>query len=151
MCHWLITVARNNSQNSTKVDTSKLKTYAGGVQSQEGLQNKEKIPATRSVTSKLNLILRKRPTTWRFIKPRGEASSNKIRGVKTDHLYSVQQRQGLQGRVWWRLCTLYLHACQVRVTVDNSGLCCCVCVVFAVFGGGAVSYTHLTLPTSSEV
>ena len=26
------------------------------------------------------------------------------------------------------LCTLYLHACQVRVTVGDSGLCCHACV-----------------------
>ena len=26
--------------------------------------------------------------------------------------------------LWWNLCTLYLLACQVRVTVDDSGLCC---------------------------
>ena len=30
--------------------------------------------------------------------------------------------------LWWRLCTLYLHACQVGVTVGDSGLCCCTCV-----------------------
>ena len=30
--------------------------------------------------------------------------------------------------VWWSLCTLYLIACQVEVTVGDSGLCCCVCV-----------------------
>ena len=30
--------------------------------------------------------------------------------------------------LWWSLCTLYLHACQVRVTVGDSGLCCCDCV-----------------------
>ena len=30
--------------------------------------------------------------------------------------------------LWWSLYTLYLHACQVRVTVGDSGLCCCVCV-----------------------
>ena len=30
--------------------------------------------------------------------------------------------------LWWSLCTLYLHACQVRVTVGDSGLCCCACV-----------------------
>ena len=29
----------------------------------------------------------------------------------------------------WSLCTLYLLVCQVRVTVGNSGLCCCVCVM----------------------
>ena len=26
------------------------------------------------------------------------------------------------------LCTLYLLACHVRITVGVSGLCCCVCV-----------------------
>ena len=32
--------------------------------------------------------------------------------------------------LWWSLCTLYLHACQVRVTVGDSGLCCCTCVTY---------------------
>ena len=27
--------------------------------------------------------------------------------------------------LWWSSCTLYLLACQVRVTVGDSGLCCC--------------------------
>ena len=31
---------------------------------------------------------------------------------------------------WWSLCTLYLHACRVRVTVGDSGLCCCTCVTY---------------------
>ena len=31
--------------------------------------------------------------------------------------------------LWWSLCTLYLHACQVRATVGDSGLCCCACVL----------------------
>ena len=26
--------------------------------------------------------------------------------------------------LWWSLCSLHLHACQVRVTVGGSGLCC---------------------------
>ena len=30
----------------------------------------------------------------------------------------------------WSLCTLYLHACLVRVTVGDSGLCCCTCVTY---------------------
>ena len=31
--------------------------------------------------------------------------------------------------LWWSLCTLYLHACKaVRVTVGDSGVCCCTCV-----------------------
>ena len=32
--------------------------------------------------------------------------------------------------LWWSSCTLYLHACQVRVTVGYSGLCCCTCVMY---------------------
>ena len=28
----------------------------------------------------------------------------------------------------WSFCTVYLLTCQVRVTVGDSGLCCCVCV-----------------------
>ena len=31
---------------------------------------------------------------------------------------------------WWSLCTLYLHACQVRVTTGDSGLCCCTRVKY---------------------
>ena len=30
--------------------------------------------------------------------------------------------------LWWRLRILYLPTCQVRVTVGDSGLCCCTCV-----------------------
>ena len=32
--------------------------------------------------------------------------------------------------LWWSLFTLCLHTCQVRVTVGNSGLCCCTCVTY---------------------
>ena len=32
--------------------------------------------------------------------------------------------------LWWSLCTLNLHAYQVRVTVGDSGLCCCTCVTY---------------------
>ena len=32
--------------------------------------------------------------------------------------------------LWWSLCPLYLHTCQGRVTVGNSGLCCCICVMY---------------------
>ena len=31
--------------------------------------------------------------------------------------------------LWWSLCTLYLYACQVKVTIGDSGLCCCTCVM----------------------
>ena len=30
----------------------------------------------------------------------------------------------------WSLCTLYLHACQLRVTVGDSGHCCCTGVTY---------------------
>ena len=30
----------------------------------------------------------------------------------------------------YTLCSLYLYACQVRVTVGDSGLCCCACVTY---------------------
>ena len=32
--------------------------------------------------------------------------------------------------LWWSLCTLYLHACQMRVTIGDSGLCCCTCIMY---------------------
>ena len=32
--------------------------------------------------------------------------------------------------LWWSWCTLYLHACQMRVTLGDSGLCCCTCVTY---------------------
>ena len=32
--------------------------------------------------------------------------------------------------LWWSLCTLHLHACQVKLTVGDSGLCCCTCVTY---------------------
>ena len=32
--------------------------------------------------------------------------------------------------LWWSLCTLHLHACQERVTVGDSCICCCTCVTY---------------------
>ena len=32
--------------------------------------------------------------------------------------------------LWWSSCPLYLHACQVRLTIGDSGLCCCTCVMY---------------------
>ena len=45
-------------------------------------------------------------------------------------LYLCYVFQVLRMYLWWSLCTLYLHACQVRVTVGDSGLCCCTCVMY---------------------
>ena len=39
-------------------------------------------------------------------------------------IYATGGHPFLRMYLWWSLCTLYLHACQVRVTVGNSGLCC---------------------------
>ena len=41
-----------------------------------------------------------------------------------------KQCHGLLMYLWWYLCTLYLLECQVRVTIGDSGLCCCDCVTF---------------------
>ena len=40
------------------------------------------------------------------------------------HFFCRSQKMYL----WWRSCTFYLHACHVRVTVGDLGLCCCSCV-----------------------
>ena len=44
--------------------------------------------------------------------------------VYVNKLVQLTQRMYL----WWSSCTLYLLACQVRVTGGDSGLCCCACV-----------------------
>ena len=36
--------------------------------------------------------------------------------------------ESLRMHLWWILFSLYLLACQVRITVGDSGLCCCVFV-----------------------
>ena len=43
---------------------------------------------------------------------------------------SYFERQIWTMYLWWSLCTSHLHACQVRVTVGDSGLCCCTCVAY---------------------
>ena len=44
-------------------------------------------------------------------------------------IYATGGHPFLRLYLWWSLCTLYLRTNQVRVTVGNSGLCCCVCVM----------------------
>ena len=47
------------------------------------------------------------------------------------HRFSKQKKKSLlRMYLLWSLCTLYLHACQVRVTVGDAGLCCCTCVAY---------------------
>ena len=46
------------------------------------------------------------------------------------NMYATQVLFYLRVYLWWSLCTLHLHACQVRVTIGDSGLCCCTCVTY---------------------
>ena len=45
------------------------------------------------------------------------------------NMYATQVLFYLRVYLWWSLWTFHLHACQVRVTVGNSGLCC-PCVTY---------------------
>ena len=49
--------------------------------------------------------------------------------------------------LWWSLCTLYLHACYVRVTIGDSGLCCCTHV--NVFQAAANELSHVSVIQSN--
>ena len=42
----------------------------------------------------------------------------------------INTQGSLRMYLWWSLCTLHLHTCQVRVTVGDSGLCCSTCVMY---------------------
>lgn len=44
--------------------------------------------------------------------------------------------------LWWSLCILYRLACQARVTVGDSGHCCCVCVMS--FANPSVCWHYIT-------
>ena len=37
---------------------------------------------------------------------------------------------GVRVTILVELCTLYLHACTVRVTVGDAALCCCTCFTY---------------------
>ena len=46
--------------------------------------------------------------------------------------------------LWWRLCPLHLHACQVRATVGDSGLCCkCLCDVIRALINSLVQFSSV--------
>ena len=53
--------------------------------------------------------------------------------VWSAHKYSVVVEMPLLCKLrmylWWSVCALYLLACQLRATVGDSELCCCVCVM----------------------
>ena len=39
--------------------------------------------------------------------------------IGEDELQKKKKRKQKRMYVWWSLCTLYLHACQVRVTIGD--------------------------------
>ena len=60
---------------------------------------------------------------------RAEADSNRGHSAYQPNTLPLGQTVSpLRMYLWWSLRTLYLLACQVRVTVGDSGLCCCTCV-----------------------
>ena len=50
--------------------------------------------------------------------------------VSVDVKHHVYLLLFLRMYLWWSLCTLCLHACQVKVIVGDSVLCCCTCVTY---------------------
>ena len=56
------------------------------------------------------------------------AHSLLIAAAAAPPIWNVHSKKKKRMYLWWGLCTLYLHACQVRVTVGDSGLHCCTCV-----------------------
>ena len=44
--------------------------------------------------------------------------------------YQIQFKSNSRMYLWWNLCTLYLHVCQVGVSVGDSGLCCTCATYF---------------------
>ena len=54
--------------------------------------------------------------------------SRKTTTVVPQNLKQNRSQSARQMYLWWSLCSLCLLACQVRVSIGDSGLCCCVCV-----------------------
>ena len=85
----------------------------------------------------VSLILRDKvtrpcPQTTTFLKRKESRSGIEPRSFRlpAQRLTASPNRLSLRMYLWWGLCTLYLHACHVRVTVGDSGLCCCSCVTY---------------------
>ena len=77
----------------------------------------------------LFMTARKNPTTNCFLYVR---PSTKMLVMFTSRQFLFYDILSAQTKMYllWSLCTLYLHACQVRVTVSDSGLCCWTCVTY---------------------
>ena len=59
--------------------------------------------------------------------------------IAAQNVHKLHQTKSL----WWSLCTLYLPACHMRVTIGDSSLCCYVCVMsFKRFGARLTSLVN---------
>ena len=59
-----------------------------------------------------------------------EEEEGKEKEGKEQEEEGEEEEEKVRKYLWCSLCTLYLHACQVRVTVGDSSLCCCACVTY---------------------
>ena len=57
-----------------------------------------------------------------------ESGDYKVQQVLHTHTHTHTYLNTLM-YLWWSLYILYLWACQVKVTVGDSGFCCCTCVM----------------------
>ena len=72
---------------------------------QKGRYNHQReVSSVRSTHRRWSLVFTRMPRFWNRTRPRAPLG--------------------------WSLCTLYLHACQLRVTVGDSNLCCCTWVSY---------------------
>ena len=55
---------------------------------------------------------------------------------------TLYEAHPLRMYLWWSLCTLYLLACQVRVIIGDSGLCCTLCYVFWALINSLLCHQH---------
>ena len=96
---------------------------AGGVTCRVGARSEAfsliVIPSRQIPQSAKRAVIRLMNTNW--------LKSESERGPERSCRFNT-----LGTYLWWSLCTLYLHACQVRFTVGDSGLCCCTCVFVVV-------------------
>ena len=57
-------------------------------------------------------------------------SKSTHKGVNQRSKYATPEVHPRRMYFWMSLCTLCLHACQVRFTEGDSGICCCTCVEY---------------------
>ena len=62
-------------------------------------------------------------THWNLLGKKGAKDHSENQMWSGVRLYRINRMH-----LWWSLCTLYLHACQLRITAGDSGPRFCVCV-----------------------